>query len=145
MTPAGMTRSNEFSRLNPKPEMMIGRKLETGPLAIIRRNDILNASQNLTSYSDSHSCSSLKCLFRTPELFSLIRATAMYRSRSSKPFARIGSGGKKKRMTNAHRTVIPPAKRYLTYVSVPIERDSMGVSYMYCQLFKLPPLICPRP
>ena len=108
--------------------MMIGMNDETGPLAIIIRKAMLKINQNLMSYSDSQTWAILKCLLRTPELFSFMRATAMYRSRSLKPLARIGSGGRKKRMTRAHKTVIDPATRY-----------------MYCHELRLPPLMCPSP
>jgi hypothetical protein len=49
----------------------------------------------------------------TPELLTLSLETAMYRSRSLSCFARIGSGGMKKRMTKAQSTVIAPATRYM--------------------------------
>jgi hypothetical protein len=52
--PAGSVRSSAFSRLNPKPLMMIGKKLDTGPFVIIIKKAVLNSSQNLTSQIASH-------------------------------------------------------------------------------------------
>lgn len=82
---------------------------------------MIKTSQKRRSRSSSQTCPILKWVFRTPELLTLILATAMYRSRSLKPLARMGSGGMKKRMTKAQRIVIAPA----TYVdSQSIERIS---------------------
>lgn len=69
----------------------------------------MKTSQKRRSRSNSQTCAFLKWVFRTPELLILIRATAIYRSRSLNPLARIGSGGMKKRITKAQRIVMAPA------------------------------------
>lgn len=128
MKPAGIVRSRELRVLKPKLLMKIGMKVLTGPFAIIIRNAIEKINQNFSSMRSSLTWFSLKWVFRTPELLTRIRETAMYRSRSLKPQARIGSDGMKNKMTNAHRILIEPA-----------------TIYMYCHGSSPAPLMWPRP